>query len=141
MHQPWIVLPLAVLLGAQEKPAAKPSANAKHAALEKPTARDTLSAQKFEWQPSPGHTQVPIWPGKTPDPQPVKGPEFAMSSGTSFLVAGKPAVEVDNVTQPTMTVYSPKGKNTGAAVIVFPDQAAFLTSIIRGLEKGNGGAT
>jgi len=84
------------------------------------SAFSTLSAQKFEWQPSPGHTQVPIWPGKTPDPQPVKGPEFAMSSGKSFLVAGKSAVEVDNVTQPTMTVYSPTGKNTGAAVIVFP---------------------
>jgi len=28
--------------------------------------------------------------------------------------------EVDNVSRPTMTVYSPKGKNTGAAVVVFP---------------------
>ena len=43
-----------------------------------------------------------------------------MSSGAGFLVAGKSAVEVDNVTVPTMTVYSPNGKNTGAAVIVFP---------------------
>lgn len=30
-----------------------------------------LSAQKPVWQPSPGHTQVPIWPGRVPDPQPV----------------------------------------------------------------------
>ena len=37
-----------------------------------------------------------------------------------FLVAGRPAVGVGNVTRPTMTVYSPKGKNTGAAVVVFP---------------------
>jgi len=65
------------------------------------------SSQKFDWQPSPGHTQVPIWPGKAPDPQPVKEPEFALSSGTNFLVAGKSATEVNNVTQPTMTVYSP----------------------------------
>ena len=36
------------------------------------------------------------------------------------LVAGRPWVEVDNVSRPTMTVYSPKGKNTGAAVVVFP---------------------
>ena len=65
--------------------------------------------------------QLPIWPaGKIPDLQPVKGPEFALSSGAGFLVAGKSAVEVDNVTVPTMTVYSPNGKNTGAAVIVFP---------------------
>jgi acetyl esterase/lipase len=76
--------------------------------------------QTKPWQPGAGHTQVPIWPGRAPDPQPVKGPEFALSSGTSFLVAGKPATEVDNVTKPTMTVYSPPGKNTGAAVVVFP---------------------
>lgn len=79
-----------------------------------------LSAQKFVWQPSPGHTQVPIWPGAAPDPQPVKGPEFAETSGRDFLVAGRPAVGISNVTRPTMTVYSPKGKNTGAAVVVFP---------------------
>jgi acetyl esterase/lipase len=36
------------------------------------------------------------------------------------LIAGKPVVAVSNVMQPTMTVYSPTGKNTGAAVVVFP---------------------
>ena len=36
------------------------------------------------------------------------------------LVAGKPCVRVDNVSQPTMTVYPPKGTNTGVAVVVFP---------------------
>ena len=84
------------------------------------SALGSLNAQKFAWQPSPGHTQIPIWPGKVPDPQPVAGPEFAESSGNNFLVAGRPAVGVSNVTRPTMTVYSPKGKNTGAAVVVFP---------------------
>src|ERR1035441_4590666 len=84
------------------------------------SACGSLSAQKPMWQPSPGHTQVPIWPGRVPDPQPVAGPEAAETSGKEFLVAGRPAVGVSNVTQPTMTVYSPKGKNTGAAVVVFP---------------------
>ena len=36
------------------------------------------------------------------------------------MIAGRPVVIVRNVTRPTMTVYSPKGKNTGAAVVVFP---------------------
>src|SRR5204863_8948929 len=36
------------------------------------------------------------------------------------MVAGRPWVEVGNVSRPTMTVYSPKGKNTGVAVVVFP---------------------
>jgi acetyl esterase/lipase len=80
----------------------------------------TLSAQQTAWQPSLGHTQVSIWPGNAPDPQPVAGPEVARTTGKEFLVASKPAVGVRNVSQPTMTVYSPQGKNTGAAVVVFP---------------------
>jgi len=33
-----------------------------------------LSARQTPtWQPSPGHTQVPIWPGTPPDAQPVAG--------------------------------------------------------------------
>src|SRR4029077_4867584 len=55
-----------------------------------------------------------------PDPQPVAGPEYAETSGKDFLPGGGPAVGVSNVTRPTITVYSPQGKNTGAAVIVFP---------------------
>ena len=71
------------------------------------------------WQPSPGHTQVPIWPGAVPDPQPVRGPE-TVSIDPKFLVAGRTVVGISNVTQPTMTLYPPIGKNTGAAVVVFP---------------------
>ena len=77
-----------------------------------------LGAQTPAWQPAPGHTQVPIWPGAAPDARPVPGPE---STGTDKkLVAGRPCVYVSNVARPTMTVYSPTGKNTGAAVVVFP---------------------
>ncbi len=80
-----------------------------------------LSAQTPSWQPSPGHTQVPIWPGAVPDPQPVAGPEVTTpSSGKDGLIAGRPVVGVFNVTRPTMAVYSPQGNNTGAAVVVFP---------------------
>jgi acetyl esterase/lipase len=80
----------------------------------------SLSAQQHVWQPTPGHTQVPLWPGAAPDPQPVAGPESVTTTGKDSLVAGRPWVAVGNVSQPTMTVYSPKGKNTGAAVVVFP---------------------
>lgn len=79
-----------------------------------------VSAQQTAWQPSPGHRQVPIWPGAVPNPQPVAGPEVAKRSGKNDLVGGRTVVEVDNVTRPTMTVYAPKGKNTGAAVVIFP---------------------
>lgn len=79
-----------------------------------------LNAQTPAWQPSPGHTQLPIWPGAAPDAQPVAGPEKVEQSGKDFLIAGRPVVGVSSVTRPTMTVYSPEGKNTGAAVVVFP---------------------
>jgi acetyl esterase/lipase len=78
-----------------------------------------LSAQPPGWQPSPGHTQIPIWPGAAPDPQPVAGPETVTVTDTE-LVAGRPYIYVSNVARPTLTVYSPTGKNTGAAVVVFP---------------------
>lgn len=70
------------------------------------------------WQPAAGNTQMPIWPGAAPDAQQVPGPETAKVSDK--LLAGKPVTAVTNVTRPTMTVYAPKGKNTGAAVVVFP---------------------
>jgi acetyl esterase/lipase len=82
-------------------------------------ACDRLSAQSPVWQPSPGHTQVLIWPGEAPDARPVAAPEAATTDKDSW-VAGRPYISVSNVSQPTMTVYAPKGKNSGAAVVVFP---------------------
>jgi acetyl esterase/lipase len=70
------------------------------------------------WQPSPGHTQVAIWPGAAPDAQPIAGSEVTALDESP--VAGKPWTYVGKVSRPTMTVYSPKGSNTGAAVVVFP---------------------
>ena len=78
-----------------------------------------LSAQTTVWQPSPGHTQVPIWPGAVLDPQPVAGPEVARRD-EGFLIAGRPVLGIDQVSHPTLTIYSPNGKNTGVAVVVFP---------------------
>jgi acetyl esterase/lipase len=76
------------------------------------------------WQPSAGHTQIPIWPGAAPDARASTGPELSAtvvdSAGRPRLVGGKAWVYVDRVSQPTMTVYSPATANTGAAVIVFP---------------------
>jgi acetyl esterase/lipase len=78
-----------------------------------------VSAQQPAWLPSPGHAQVPIWPGAVPDAQRATGPETTATE-TNDLVAGSPWVYVGKVSLPTLTVYSPKEKNTGAAVVVFP---------------------
>src|SRR2546426_2482411 len=81
-------------------------------------------AAQTAWQPSPGHTQVPIWPGAVPDARPLAGPEVSGTVvdgvGSKRLVGGRPWVYVDRVSQPTVTVYPPEGRNTGAAVVVFP---------------------
>ena len=62
------------------------------------------------WQPSPGHAQVPIWPGAVPDAQ------YGPPANSETFQPG----EIAKVSNPTMTVYSPKGKSTGVAMVVFP---------------------
>ena len=79
----------------------------------------TPSARAAPWQPSPGHTQVPIWPSTVPAGRPGSEPESA-GVVEGHLVAGRPWHYVSNVSQPTLTVYAPKRKSSGAAVIVFP---------------------
>jgi len=77
------------------------------------------SAQTSPWQPAPGHAQVPIWPGAAPGARSVADSEKA-GPVQGHTVAGKPWTYVSNVSRPTLTVYSPKGRNTGAAIVVFP---------------------
>jgi acetyl esterase/lipase len=77
-----------------------------------------LRAQTNVWEPSPGHAQMAIWPGTVPDVRPTEGPEYEKT--TQGLLGGKPVIFVDRVSQPTMTIYSPSGTNTGVAVVVFP---------------------
>ena len=78
-----------------------------------------LRAHAETWQPSAGHAQLPIWPGVAPDAQPAAGPED-IDIDKDEWIGGRHVIAVRNVSQPTMTVYSPKEKNTGAAVVVFP---------------------
>ncbi len=77
-----------------------------------------LGAHAAVWEPSPGHTQMPIWPGSAPDSLPATSVETT-EVGTG-LIAGRPVRSVHDVSRPTLTVYSPTGVNSGAAVVVFP---------------------
>ena len=43
-----------------------------------------------------------------------------MTTAKDNLIAGKPLIRLGNVSVPTLTLYKPRGKNTGAAVVVFP---------------------
>lgn len=75
-------------------------------------------AQLKVWQPSAGHKQIPIWPGTPPDAVRANAPESM--SVSKRLIAGKRFLGVYDVTKPTITLYPPKGRNTGVGVIVFP---------------------
>ncbi len=61
-----------------------------------------------------------LWPKGNPEPSKVVGPEVDPTTDANRMVSGKVTVRVTNVRQPTLTVYPPKGKNTGAAALVFP---------------------
>jgi acetyl esterase/lipase len=78
-----------------------------------------VHAAPSAWQPDAAHTQIPLWPGTPPDAQPMPGPESTRSDPNA-LIGGKSMLSVTNVSQPTMTVYAPKGPKTGTAVVVFP---------------------
>jgi Esterase/lipase len=81
-------------------------------------AMGCLRAQPNVWEPKSGYNQIRIWPSAIPDSQPTAGAEVTRKAKN--LVAGKSWFSVENVSQPTMIIYPPKGVNTGAAVIVFP---------------------
>ncbi len=65
-------------------------------------------------------TTLLLWPKGNPEPSKVVGPEVDPTTDADRMVSGKVTVRVTNVSQPTLTVYPPKGKNSGAAALVFP---------------------
>jgi len=83
------------------------------------TASASVTAPAPATAPAPTPTELSLWPGPVPG-APLATAPTAEKTEVGGLVAGKPYLEVSNVSRPTITVYPPKGKNTGAAVIVFP---------------------
>jgi acetyl esterase/lipase len=80
----------------------------------------SLLAQKPAWQPAPGHTTLALWPHGAPGAPSNPAPEIDTTTAKDKVIAGQPVLRLGNVSAPTLTVYSPQGKNTGAAVVVFP---------------------
>src|SRR2546423_11564430 len=72
-------------------------------------------AQQTAWQPGPGHVTLELWPHGAPGAQANSGPEMNTTTAKDRMVAGKPVVRIGNISTPTLTVYAPKDKNSGAA--------------------------
>lgn len=72
------------------------------------------------WEPGPGGQQIPIWPEGLAIQRPdTNAPEEWVGNG-SPLVAGRTWNWATYVTRPTMTIYSPQGQNSRAAILVLP---------------------
>ncbi|MGH9741100.1 MAG: alpha/beta hydrolase [Candidatus Acidiferrum sp.] len=84
---------------------------------------------KPSWPPSQEHTTLNIWPHGAPGAQPGAAPEGDTTTAKDPLVAGRRVIRIGNVSNPTLTLYTPTGKNTGAAVVVFPGGAYRILAI------------
>lgn len=76
------------------------------------------SAFAEPWRPAAGATEIALWPQglQIEQPRPGRGEE----SGLAGNVAGRPWRWVAYVNRPSMIIYPPRGRNTGAAMMVFP---------------------
>jgi acetyl esterase/lipase len=83
------------------------------------------------WQPASGHTQIPIWPKGAPGATPATNPpaEADTTISKDNLIAGKPLIRLGNVSNPTVTLYQPTTKPTGAAIVVFPGGGYHILAI------------
>jgi len=84
------------------------------------TVWSTSLLAQSSWPPAPGHITVNVWPGTAPGATANLPAEADTTTAKDGLVAGKPVVRIGNVSTPTLTLYTPKGNNTGVAVVVFP---------------------
>jgi acetyl esterase/lipase len=80
----------------------------------------SLAAQPSGWPPSAEHPTLALWPGNAPGAAADLPAEADTTTAKDNLIAGRPVVRLGNVSRPTLTLYTPKGHNTGAAVVVFP---------------------
>jgi acetyl esterase/lipase len=72
------------------------------------------------WPPAPGHVTINVWPGAAPGAAANLPAEADTTTAKDNLIAGRPLIRLGNVSVPTLTLYTPKGSNSGAAVVVFP---------------------
>lgn len=84
-------------------------------------SQEELTWTTGAWEAPEGLRQVSIWPEGAPGVDPAaSAPERVATRYSPEAVGGDISQAVFDVSDPTITVYPPKGGNTGAAIIVFP---------------------
>lgn len=117
MSRIWAILSLLML--------ASSTAVATHSrAIKTNSSLSRIDVPKVEqqgvWQPTSGGTQVPLWPVDVALAKPDTGDHPEATGNGSPLVGGRNWHWASYVTRPTMTIYRPKGQNTGATMLVLP---------------------
>ena len=79
-----------------------------------------LIAQQPTWVPPVNRPTILVWPHGAPGAAATAPPEVDTTTAKDRLVGGRPVIRLGNVSSPTLTLYTPQEKNTGAAVVVFP---------------------
>ena len=127
----WLIAPLLLALcltGAacrQAGPVSEPD-EGERASQPSPAAGSSARVEvpKVEregvWQPTADGTQIPLWPETVPLAKPDSGDHPETTGNGSPLVGGRKWHWATYITRPTMTIYRPKGRNTGAAMLVLP---------------------
>jgi acetyl esterase/lipase len=72
------------------------------------------------WQPGPDGKQIALWPDEVELDLPNYDGNPEMIGSGSPLVAGRTWNWATYISRPTMTIYKPKGENTGAVMLVLP---------------------
>lgn len=87
-----------------------------------------VDEQHRPWAPAAPGVQTPIWPDDLVIARPAMPGAESFGSGKE-PIAGRPVTIVEHVSRPTMTVFPAKGRNTGAAVVVFPGGGYHILAI------------
>lgn len=93
-------------------------------AAPQPQAADAPATPESNTGLAAGVEQVPLWPAGLAITRPEVAPPQADGRETAGTggkpVAGRPWTYVGNAWRPTMTIYPPRGRNSHAAIMVFP---------------------
>lgn len=76
--------------------------------------------QESVWQPPPGGVQIPLWPAHVPLARPDSGDRPEYTGNGSPLVGARKWHWATYVARPTMTIFAPQRRNTGAVMLVLP---------------------
>lgn len=87
-----------------------------------------LALANFAWAAEP--RTLPLWPGAAPGETGKLPPESDTTTEKDNLIAGRRLIRLGNVSDPTITIYSPAPeKNTGAAVVVCPGGGYYILAM------------